>query len=899
MNQKWLGRMQSHRTLLLLVLYFALVQWGMTWSLRGCSPSSITALQFAGEPATLESVLQAFNSIGLVKFDLISNTIFDLFFVVFYWYVLIVLCEKVSDYFGLTKHSWLRNNSNFFKNFVRGAVAFDVAENILLLFILFQWSPENIKSGLQVHTSIPVLITRAVFWLASAKMFSIGVALWYILGGFVRSPRVRGAWEAARWCGFSIFAAIVGPGLLTFGEQGKSIFIVIQERYDKGDSAPLRWTCIAIVVFSLMCWGFARGVAQSRLPHIFRGLMQRRREDNGLEIPGDILEEDKKKFIAAWIGAKQWTPRICGILPSITLAKMAFSAAGYSSTFWWVCISGIISAIWILLVRNSKYKISIRKLDDAFLIGLFMAGIILAIIFSLNPKNILIFENTGPIYAWLVSFALMIPIFSLIVWIGRNNKIPLLSIILVSAFLINVGDFNDNHGIRYRRLETNKMDTLNQRFSNWLNREKVKKWRKSHNNKPYPVIFVAAAGGGITAASVFSASMQQMHKLEGFEDHLFAISGVSGGSFGAVIYASQRMIGSKATSDNMKKILTTDMLSPTVASLFSPDLLQRFLPWAWSLPDEKETGYTNAFRMDRGRVLDLSLEDAVGKVWGKKSRNVKTTLTEYAALSAKKPELPVLFLNATEVESGERMVMSTVRPDQIISSDKAVAKDNLPFETLYDVDPQIDLPLSTAASVSARFPGFSPPGFLPQQRKTALFKDKDGKDVEGIITVKRRYVDGGYNENSGVLTLMDVITALDTPQFRQGVDWVPVVISIHPYGSRQLPYPRVREGRAERPRRSLGFDEIMGPILGFFNGWGGPPGPVLDTARIRYQEHFIELYFPEPKILGWYLSGKEYDGAAGQAENLLNSGDEGKRLKEALTGEPIHEAFKPIIGPDR
>jgi len=71
-------------------------------------------------------------------------------------------------------------------------------------------------------------------------------------------------------------------------------------------------------------------------------------------------------------------------------------------------------------------------------------------------------------------------------------------------------------------------------------------------------------------------------------------------------------------------------------------------------------------------------------------------------------------------------------------------KRNLPdlFEVLPHAD-QYDIPLSTAATLSARFPLISPYGALP------------GDDPK---RPSERLVDGGYFENDGVTTAFEIST---------------------------------------------------------------------------------------------------------------------------------------------
>jgi hypothetical protein len=143
---------------------------------------------------------------------------------------------------------------------------------------------------------------------------------------------------------------------------------------------------------------------------------------------------------------------------------------------------------------------------------------------------------------------------------------------------------------------------------------------------------VATAGGGIRAsywtATVLGAIQDARPQLS---DQLFAISGVSGGSVGAAVFRAvlqaQDAKSTQALCDlgqtpqgwqNLDKnpvtscsqvVLGRDFLGPTVARMFYPDLVQRFLPLpqSVSLPDRSEG-------------LELAWEDS----WEKTMQGTKT-----------------------------------------------------------------------------------------------------------------------------------------------------------------------------------------------------------------------------------------------------------------------------------
>ena len=107
--------------------------------------------------------------------------------------------------------------------------------------------------------------------------------------------------------------------------------------------------------------------------------------------------------------------------------------------------------------------------------------------------------------------------------------------------------------------------------------------------------------------------------------------------------------------------------------------------------------------------------------------------------------------------------------------------------TLADYAPSLDLRISTAAVLSARFPGVTPAAYL------------DGEP-------KRRLVDGGYFENSGAATLGEVLATLRFHARTLGKDISPVVIRI-------ANAPPVQQ----RPDPPTGLGELLSPIRTMVN----------------------------------------------------------------------------------
>src|SRR5262249_45412635 len=123
---------------------------------------------------------------------------------------------------------------------------------------------------------------------------------------------------------------------------------------------------------------------------------------------------------------------------------------------------------------------------------------------------------------------------------------------------------------------------------------------------------------------------------------------------------------------------------------------------------------------------------------------------EYMAHWTDGKQLPALVLNATDSASGRRVVFS---PFTFRTSKAVTQIDSLvPFQTLAPTETQqsLNFRLSTAASVSARFPWVSPAATIP------------AKDEFSPPSIKKtRLVDGGYFDNSGVETAVDLLQSLE------------------------------------------------------------------------------------------------------------------------------------------
>ncbi len=246
--------------------------------------------------------------------------------------------------------------------------------------------------------------------------------------------------------------------------------------------------------------------------------------------------------------------------------------------------------------------------------------------------------------------------------------------------------------------------------------------------RPYPVIIASAEGGGIYAAAhAYSALTAMSEVCPSFGQHLFATVGVSGGSIGTLLYAakSQTKVPNKAlqpchhrTAAIDTRPLTVDLLSPALANLLFLRTADFLIPGPNLFQDGGKTLTDSIAAMDPGNPAMLA---PLRKSWNPRGAS------------------PMTIFVSTDVLSGNRFVFSPA------GDSGARNAESFPGGNI--VSPS-DIPANTAAFISARFPWLTPTARLQVSDKSF-----------------RVLGDGGYFENSGADTAMDLIQQIrDIPR---------------------------------------------------------------------------------------------------------------------------------------
>ncbi len=524
--------------------------------------------------------------------------------------------------------------------------------------------------------------------------------------------RIRDFYDELKPCRFSFLVALVACPVFLCVAQGTEILRTVGEGMAGGQ---WYWPRVFGFFAALILWALSSWYAARVLLY--------------LDFPGARRAQFRSKF------AEKHVPRLLGIAP-ILIVSCGFLVAASSYDWkapaksWLYFFAGLCAmlaiAFYILLVVRRKWigappqeRVKhLTQLGRNTILAVSMiliVSLLLFILFAADPVRVPQWLGMGTIL--FLAAASWVAVGSLFVYLGGRWQFPVITILILLALLFSY--WNDNHVIRTAPLqEVGRLDVLKS-FEKW--HDLVEKNYPTETK--HPLYIVATEGGGIRAAYWTATVLGGIQdKNTNFAPHLFAISGVSGGSLGAAVFEAllaEPDPGSFKEAGNA--ILGRDFLSPTLAAMLYPDLVQRFIPWPIPF-------------FDRGRALELGWE----KAWRDKM-NTDRFAASFVDLwkSNSREWMPALFLNGTSVEKGNRIITSNLRVANFFLDAQDAAKKLSPRHS--GTKTGCHIPLSTAAHMSARFTFVSPAGRFP-----------DGSHI----------VDGGYFENSAATTAYEIATRI-------------------------------------------------------------------------------------------------------------------------------------------
>ncbi len=539
--------------------------------------------------------------------------------------------------------------------------------------------------------------------------------------------------------------------------------------------------------------------------------------DDGSRPSGTEMKPDYRSAADAANAARLILPRLLAILPLLTVAVSAYQQGRQSdgtALYWAAAVCSLAIIVWLAIfitrTRNNLFKFVSNMLETDFRdLWLFFLVFLVLSLLSTWVSPVFMPQLLGTL-TYGVGFFIVILVFTTFLTRAQmRTKVPFMVILGMWAGVLAYFDATNNHDVDTlvggapsetdtRQILLPEQVGLQTAFETWLTR-KAERQSVSDPDGKIPVFIVAAAGGGIYAAqnAAFTlAKLDDSLAAEGcgaFSKHVFAVSGVSGGSVGAAIHgavlkgqlAANTQDGGCRTPDGtleetMFKILNEDLLSPVIANFVTLDYPQRFLP-----------AYPVSFP-DRAKALEDVVVSSVSKY---DPKAVAFLEAPASALWSPESGLPALVLNVTELQTGRTVssapfkirghesdgdILSPFsqkdvtfreilakRPNNtdVYKSMENCSENKLGEEALQTFKEDRDLSLVQAAVMSARFPYASPGGTLTRLVASA---ECAGTNDHGtmLFQAETQYIDGGYVEASGTEQALRLVKLLQD-QIRQ------------------------------------------------------------------------------------------------------------------------------------
>lgn len=428
---------------------------------------------------------------------------------------------------------------------------------------------------------------------------------------------------------------------------------------------------------------------------------------------------------------------------------------------------------------------------------------------SKRRRIMAVYDRLGPFFALILVFVAGLPLIaamvdlvdfgrilgpSLILFLVLSSWIPLITVLafaadwrrlpLVFAFILLFPAtwllFGDPHDVQTKTVNVEKHSLEEKGDFRPSLKEAVGLWDKASTAAERPLLIVATAGGGSRAAFWTATVLGALADSDPrFQQDLFAISGVSGGAYGAAVAAAllRQPQGVRCRDDEAKdpKISTSarrcaqliageDVLSPAIAALaYREGLIPFVRPLAM---------LTGQVFQDRATTIEQAMQQAwtgrIGRDGPQEGLSFRSAFTKFGP--TKTTWAPILLMNGASVETGRRIITSPVA----FSGAWPPPKDGDRFQHLHFADAydfhalisyvseqpvvgedrvglcrgdetcRLDISLATSVTNSARFPYVLPPGTI---------RDSSGNRVG-------RVVDGGYIENFGALTALELIRSI-------------------------------------------------------------------------------------------------------------------------------------------
>ncbi|NML20187.1 hypothetical protein HHL16_04850 [Pseudoflavitalea sp. G-6-1-2] len=356
-------------------------------------------------------------------------------------------------------------------------------------------------------------------------------------------------------------------------------------------------------------------------------------------------------------------------------------------------------------------------------------------------------RQIGPFPFVLLAFAVLGGFGNMIAALSVKANVNFHILLVIIAFLIGS---RETHWVRTKKFESNtsrgifhKRQDVVTYFNNWI-RSKGAAIDSAKGN--YPVYFVLANGGasrsGYWTASVLGKLEDTTRGLPSqFSKHLFCLSGTSGGGVGvatffSLLHEEKKLNSAQPVSylNSARDFLKKDFLTFTLSHMLGPD----YFKYIFHL--------NNNTLPDRAGALEQTLEEGSATIPDSLKPAMARPMSEMLSIGDTVNPLPVLCINTTRMQDGNPGVVTNIKLSRQYFNDRVDVLDVL--------NDTLDMRLSTASILGARFPYISPAGRIDQ-----VIPSRNRVNQNDSMLI-HYFVDGGYFDNSGAGVVQEMIRAI-------------------------------------------------------------------------------------------------------------------------------------------
>src|SRR6266513_2481122 len=358
-------------------------------------------------------------------------------------------------------------------------------------------------------------------------------------------------------CRFSIIVAVIGGFVFLYVEQGREVLRGLAETGTRitgvTDGIRLSAFWVALLLWAVAGWYSTRVLLYFDFPNTQKWHPQR---TPFWEWFHTFVRNNLPRIIGvapfAIVAVSFWrVRRTYENAPPANLAYFALAAAGGGALFYiflWYRRRWLDRALGpdVSAASDPNYE-SLGKMERGSLLALAMMVLIsltLSVMFIVNPVYFAGGLGTGAV---LMSAAASWAFWgSVLVYVASWRRMPIIALLVIWVAFCSL--FNDNHDVRVVARETAFARlTLRGALEQWTDRI-----RKTDATGKHPLFIVTTEGGGIRDAYWSATVLGTIQDTdEAFAKHLFAISGVSGGSLGAAVFDG--LVADKTPRDEFAK----------------------------------------------------------------------------------------------------------------------------------------------------------------------------------------------------------------------------------------------------------------------------------------------------------------------------------------------------------